>query len=63
MNTDLTFAQHARLDALAAQDPAAVVVKWDAILSGPVIRRGDGRLQVLSRVGRLHVGRRWSEAA
>lgn len=48
--TDLTYAQHSRLDRIAAEDPAATVIAWEG---GPVIRRGDGRLQRLRNTGRV----------
>lgn len=61
-DTELTFAQHLRLDNIAranpedpngnpvGHDPEAKVVGW---YHGPVIRRGDGRRSRLTPGGRF----------
>lgn len=50
----LTVAQRERLDTIARQDPSAKVVGWRAAVDGPILRRGDGRLQALTPLGRTN---------
>lgn len=47
----LNTAQHAKLDAIAKADPAAVVFGWETV--GPLIERSDGRVQLCRPEGRL----------
>jgi hypothetical protein len=51
INTDLSHAQHARLEALGDREPEATVVGW--YHNGPVIRRFNGRLSRLLPSGRM----------
>ena len=55
--TDLTWAQHARLDGIEKEDPGAKVIGWHAQSSSPLVRRSHGGLQRVSPVGRLLAGR------
>lgn len=49
-DTELTPAQHARLEYLADKDPEAKVIGW---WHGPIIRRGDGKVSRLVPSGRF----------
>lgn len=47
----LSVAQSSKLDRIAKDDPQATVVAWQG---GPVVRRGDGRLQRVVVTGRIN---------
>lgn len=52
VDTTLTPAQAARMDEIGREDEDAIVVGWEPA-RGPLVVRGDGRLQTITPVGRL----------
>lgn len=52
IETHLTSAQAARMEEIGREDEDARVVGWEP-LRGPLVVRGDGRVQTVTPVGRL----------
>lgn len=52
---ELSWDQDRRLIEISRDDPLARVIDWDR---GPVVRRGDGRLQRVVKTGRINPVRR-----
>lgn len=51
--TELSFAQHNRLDKIEVIDPDARIVDWDQRALGPLVAFSDGRKRAISPHGRL----------